>query len=759
MDLDEFSDDGLDDLGVTELDALEAHAIQLTQAKQQLTQPQRSQLQDINYDWEEDDDLDTTEVTNDAGLPVGRHNLHHTPSQQETMPPPPRMIPPVPNPQWNPAFHASNRQSSQMPPPTMGRPPQSQLARALLPGASQAGDVVSALQQRLRALESELNAARGEASILRAKSVKTERERDMEVMRLRKLNAEQQERHERMLESAVAAEKSASTELQFMQRDMKEKAISDRTKKRDAAVIGGTATTPKKAGGRTWGIADGFDEMDIAISPSKGQGRGKIGGSVAAAVGERTPTKGKRKRPTMDSPVMALETHTADDVFMTDVKSSSSQPIQQVTVTEAPAAPFEFLQLILDHGSIASKPPTFDVLSKFNFPSEPTTSLAAKIFERIPLMGNPQQPMQLLVDFVEFVTTLWSRCFEEQYWAPVRHLVQLITFTFQLHTTYVAPLVIRNLLPIIEPTVFLIAEAHQHRLADGSLPSNMEPRDLEKYVNTNEVMSLLHTCALVCATNSPDTERGDEHSSVAIWQLLSWEFVLLLLTNKQDFEDTISMLDLLATSSLPNSIGPICHDREPDFVARHIIDRVSVKLTEISRSNLSTLQRRQIRAAALRTLISFTKHPFGALQLAAHDNALPRIATCLSASIDDLYHQPISRSVLSQSGAYTPSIAKLLASSQSAADLSHVISQCVTLIHTLVTSPATAETADILKKLSVIHGGSQRYTLALGRLTFIEDDLVIESGIDVEIVEAAHELLELAATPDEAEIIGEAFAS
>ncbi|CEJ80050.1 hypothetical protein VHEMI00255 [[Torrubiella] hemipterigena] len=753
MDIDEFSDDGLDDMGVTELDALEAHAIQLTQAKQ-LTQPQRSQLQDIDYGWEEDDDLDTTEVTNDAGLPVGRHNIHHTPSQQDAMPPP-RMIPPVPNPQWNPTFHSANRPSSQMPPPALSRPPQSQLARALLPGASQAGDVVSALQQRLRALESELNAARGEASILRAKSVKTERERDMEVMRLRKINAEQQERHERMLETAVAAEKSANTELQFMQRDLKEKAISDRTKKKDS-TFGGNATTPKKAGGRTWGIADGFDEMDIAISPSKGQGRGKAGGSVATAVGERTPSKGKRKRPTIDSPVTALETHT-DDVFMADARGGSSQPTQQATVTEAPAAPFEFLQLILDHGTVASNPPTFDALSKLNFPSEPTTSLAAKIFERIPLMGNAQQPMQLLVDFVEFVTTLWSRCFEEQYWAPVRHLVQLIAFTFQLHTTSVAPLVIRNLLPTIESTVFIIAEAHQHRLADGSLPSNMEPREIENYVDTQEIMSLLHICALACATNSPESER-DEYSTLAIWQLLSWEFVLLLLTNKQDFADTISMLDLLATSSLPNSIGPICHDREPDFVARLIIDRVSLKLVESLRSNLSTLQRRQIRAAALRTLISFTKHPFGARQLASHDNALPRLAVCLSASIDDLYHQPISRSVLSQSGAYTPSIAKLVASSQSGADLSHIIAQCVTLIHTLVTSPVTADVADIMKKLSVTHGGNQRYILALGRLNFADDDLIIESGIDVDIIEAAHELLELAATPDEGEIIGDAFA-
>lgn len=108
MDLDEFSDDGLDDLGVTELDALEAHAIQLTQAKQQLPS-QQTQNAKQEYSWDDDDDFDTTEVTNDVGQPVGRHPLHPTASQQPDSGSR-RMLPPVPNPQWNPAFNGTGRQ-------------------------------------------------------------------------------------------------------------------------------------------------------------------------------------------------------------------------------------------------------------------------------------------------------------------------------------------------------------------------------------------------------------------------------------------------------------------------------------------------------------------------------------------------------------------------------------------------------------------------------------------------------------------------
>lgn len=371
-------------------------------------------------------------------------------------------------------------------------------------------------------------------------------------------------------------------------------------------------------------------------------------------------------------------------------------------------------------------------------------------------MGNPQQPLQLLVDFVEFMATLWLRCFEEQYWAPVRHLIDLIAFTFQLHTTSVAPLVVRNLIPTVESTVFLIAEAHQHRLADGTIPNNTA-KQIETSVSTSDAMALIQLCALACSSYSPNSDRGDEYSTAALWRLLSLEFVLLMLTAKQDIPDIISMLNLLETSPLPDSIGPICQSRKPDFIAPLMIERVSAKLTENTRSAINPLERRQVRAAALRTLIAFAKYPFGAKQLANHDNSLPRLVMCLSASIDDLYNQPISKSVLAQSGAYSANVAKLTVSAQSAADLSFIIAQCVALIHTLVTGPHTAGLVDMSRKLSVAHGGNQRYVLALGRLTFAENDLVIECGIDAEVIEAAHELLELVVMPDEAEVISEAF--
>ncbi|KAF4975936.1 hypothetical protein FZEAL_7353 [Fusarium zealandicum] len=789
MDLDEFSDDGFDDLPDNALQELEDNAIQLTQAHQTKPQSQRLATEFSEVIWVEDDDLDTTEVTNDAGVPIGRPVLdnslqHHDHSSQSQLHLESRRSIPPPNPRWNPVVDPSKRRPAGQPAPHLpsaGAPNQplytsqqfqtqnsnfpraqpSQFARPALPqnrfGPSQSsqnqpGDVLSALQQRVRALEAELHAARGEASIIRSNSTKVQQQHDAEVARLKKLNAEQLAKHERVAEAAVAAEQSANTELQFLQRDMRE--VSDRARRKDTTAGSDAGfMTPKKAS-KSWRVADGFDEMDIVLSPSKGQGRNRNAGSVAANVGERTPSKGKRKRPPVDSPVMALETHTDSFTSSTSIPEPQAQHAP-IVVAAVPALPFEFLQLVLDHGTIHNQPPTFDVLSRFAFASDPDISFSSIIFQKIPLMGNPQRPMQLLVDFANLMVNIWSRCNDEHLWEPIKYLVALISFTLSLHASEVAPFVLPTLAPPAQATICTLTE-WRHRLQDADQLKNDEYLFMDEHINIIDILSLLYTSSLACST-APDMEDVESESMAAMfWSHISLDPVFLLLTPKQKLHDVLGMLELLTTSSLPGSIGPITPEKDALFVARVIIERVANKLVDYPRVTTTRDEKRTLRLAALRTLIAFARYPFGALQLASHNTALPRLVTCLSTSIDELYDEPIPSSVLPQISRPNGSH-PMLEVSPSSGDLYRIISQSVLLIHTLVTNPATANVADIGQKLSMSHGGSQRYLLALGRLTFAEEDLVMEAGIDGDTVEAAHELLELAVTPDEGEIVSEAF--
>jgi hypothetical protein len=79
------------------------------------------------------------------------------------------------------------------------------------------------------------------------------------------------------------------------------------------------------------------------------------------------------------------------------------------------------------------------------------------------------------------------------------------------------------------------------------------------------------------------------------------------------------------------------------------------------------------------------------------------------------------------------------------------------LLHHLTTKHE--KLVDMQEKLSRIHGGSQKYLVCLARLNFMEDDLVLDADIGPEIQECAHEMLELAVTPEEGDAIHSAFSS
>ena len=410
------------------------------------------------------------------------------------------------------------------------------------------------------------------------------------------------------------------------------------------------------------------------------------------------------------------------------------------------------MKLVLDHGT---QRPTFDVLSRFYFPDDPETSFSAIVFQKIPLMGDPNRPMQLLVDFANLMSGIWTRCQADQLWEPIKYVLSLISFTFSLHASEVAPFVIPNLAAPAQATMCTLAE-WQNRVPEGDEQlKNAEFQSMKRHINIVDILSVFYTCSLACSTALDVTEDEVKSQATMFWSCISPDLVYKLLSPKQELPDILAMLELLTTCSLPDSLGPITEQND-GLVASHVINHVSNKLTDYHASVKTREQKATLYLASLRTLMAFSRYPFGAIELASHNLALPRLVACLSASIDELYDLPIPPNVLPPDSETQDLHLGSEAASYSVS-LYRIISNCVFLIHSLVTGPDTANIAEIGQKLSLAHGGSQRYLIALGRLTFAEEDLVMEAGIDGETVEAAHELLELAVTPDEGEIVSGAF--
>lgn len=703
------------------------------------------------------------------------------------------------------------------------------------------------MQAQLSSLQSELTSAKGEAAIVRSKYENFQVSHEAEIARLKRLNAEQLAKQERAVEAALAAEKNATTELHFARQDLKEELGRAKAVKRKDDLT----STPKKKN-KTWAVADGFDEVEILPSPGKGQGKRRGDpGPVAVPLAERTPTKGKRKRPAVDSPVTALEVH-SEDVLMQDAPETTKGTRKDAIRTSEQAKhraddlPFDFLKLVLDHSPAHGQPLTFDLFSRYAFPSDPGQSLAAIMLDKLPdlgksLDGSPDDPLRLLLDFSELLLVLWTQCNEEKYYTPIYDIVSLLSYTLQLNTMGVVPHLISNLLPLIQTTCLLISIPRtESENGDLSTHPNRTLRQMALEINVTQLLSLLYLAALGCMGPSPSGDAAEHaegentllRSQTQFWRHVQLEFLLMLFDKNHPEEDFLGVLSLLCTSVLPDSIGPIYNaslsllppdfdrpnNQTPEFVARSLIDRVSHQLSEPPAwASRRSVKECRVRLAVLRTLLAFARSPFGALQLAASTSLIPRLVFVLCWAIDSLYDMDVPQSILkwkprgghndqldgdvsmTERGDDTgprnddpdatqdmpdadgpgakgkqpagpsnahhedekPVNAEVLASQTRSTDkttlLNQLIAQITALLHFLITDPRTSNVANMPAKLAASHGGSHRYLITLARLAFAEEDLVMEAGISARTVELAHDLLELAVTPDEGESIGEVF--
>lgn len=875
--MDDFSDDGFDDLNDTTLQELENNAVHLTQAQKPLN-TQLSQPPNDNDDYGlEDDDLDDAVVIDEAAhLPV-RHSVErqvHAPSLAAPFAQDNRQFPSrsIQQPRWQqpasgpkPSTHyqqparaappASSRHAPPRPeiPQRMGPPPlpvpnrfhpqpansqfgrpqpsttssvrlpyqhsqtHQQPSRAVPQGQN---DLVETLEARVRALENDLNSARGEVAIVRSKHDKSVAAHEAEVSRLKKQNSEALANQERMVEAAIHAEKAAATELQFTRQDLKDEL--QRSKKLRTESLESGVSTPRKnkANGRQ-AIADGFDDVEILPSPSKGQGGGKGKAKTAPlAPGERTPSRSKRKRPVLESPVTALEVE--DDVVMADAAPSVHDSFQaqsepMASILRPNALPYDLLRLVLDHGAIHGQPLTFDLLARYSFPSDPEQSFAGIIFQKLPSLGDPHDPIRLLIDFCDMIIDLWDQCLREKYYEPVFDLVSLITFILQLNTISVAPYIASTLIPVAHTTIFLLA-VPRFESQDGDLSTTADEtvQHLTMNIDTEGTLQLMYLVALGCIDsylldpeNPLNLGPARDPPQRLYWKLMQIDFVLAMLSPKQPRDEFLGMLSLLCTSCLPDSIGPITGEpgRNPVFVAQALVERVSKIMhvpqqgappgdTSGSFGHKSCI----IRLAALRALMAFAQSPLGAKQLALSDVAIPRLVSVLCGAIDALYDMDVPVELFQPESeeedrpetptpkavdqGESPDEAKEMqgvstddADADADADaedaeapplddslepsptalLYTLVSSAILLLHTLVTDPLTLAHTDMRAKLSTSHGAPQKYLLTLSRLNYAEEDMVLEAGIDPGTFDRANDLLDLAITPDEAEGVREVF--
>lgn len=560
----------------------------------------------------------------------------------------------------------------------------------------------------------------GEISIIRSNQARLEKSHDNQLNALRTSIAEGAKERQADIERAMAENRRLITENAFMKQDLDE--VSHRVKelKRDSkgktVAFAEPAPLPKKH--RALPYRDGFDPEEAHISPAPKR---------AKRTERKQRQDGEPVVPVLNESFEPLH----EDVAMQEVQEPGPMEIYHGESRDA-----KCVRLILQHRTDPHKVTDLEVLTTLSLPSEPDKNFSSYILEATTALSSEHFP----VAYAMSILSLWGRCLDSKYYKPVSFFMEIIKFIIDLDSPRIVPRIVEYLVPVLHKSCDVNGSPRfrYSPVWHENLPTQTKQTpqsELHHEVNGTEALHILYS-AIVSVQDDIDTVRR-------FWQIIRWDFILIMLNAYQPIDDIIIVFNLLYLSVLPTSFGPILGTEEEQVEKEdYILDRVANLLNEPLKTDegkepytpweISTFR---LEAMAFLAEAAFYMNPEPKYnrtghRIAIHRTVLPRIFRAISEEIDTLYLNPSDRTLLVA-----------------------LINGLVTLAHDLL-HDFPAEIGDLPSKLreSNVPGASQRYLVALTRLSFVEGH-VVEEGITDETVERAREILERWLTPEEAEAL------
>ncbi|KAB8228752.1 putative DNA repair protein Rad26 [Aspergillus alliaceus] len=613
-----------------------------------------------------------------------------------------------------------------------------------LSGDQTAYDVISEKlaveNERYRQMTEELAAAKsiaetkaGEIAIIRSNQAKLAENYERQVAALRKAMAEEVARHKEEVEAARAEGKMLATENAFLKQDLAEETMRINNLKVKGRAEEKTPGTPKKH--KALPFRDGFDDDEIlAVSPSK-----------STRFKRMTPTVGgKRKRKLSDDSAIPLQLGPQPElgpmsveVPVGDMSGDASDEVVPNRPAQIDKQTSQFIKRLLNHRTFPNEQSDLEVMARLAFPSEPQQTLSAILLEETASLdfGN------YLLEYARAIISLWSRALHEKFFEPIPMFMGILRHTLALDAPSSAPELIESLVPVLQESAEIngiprFKHSPVSRQNFGQVKQT-PLSELQLLVDSTEALGLLYQMA--CSFLHVDRVLEK------FWRYVRYDFVLMMLNCSQAISDIILTLNLLSTSIRIESFGSL-QDTEQDQVANenYIVDRVANLLSEIPQVDEgqpphmpSEICEMRLEALSLLMSVAFNQaapaSTHGSMVIATHSTVLARLIRAMHDELDALYASPPEK--------------ELHAS---------LVNGLMRLIYGVMRRHP--EQADLQSKLCRVAGGKQKFLVVLTRLAFSEG-LILEAGIEDETVEMAHEILDDAVNPQEAEALLEAFSS
>ncbi|KAL2808031.1 hypothetical protein BJX63DRAFT_52989 [Aspergillus granulosus] len=594
--------------------------------------------------------------------------------------------------------------------------------------------------ERYSRLESELAAAKslaetkaGEAAIIRSKQTKIIEDYERQLATLRKTITDEIAKYKEEADAARAEGRMLATENAFLRQDLAEEAL--RLNQMKAKVRGEEKEppiTPRKT--KVLPFRDGFDDSEIlATSPSK-SGRPK----------QKTPTMSgkKRRRTSQGSPTpLRLSPHrelpdleAAEDMVDETKLDAEDQPVAKELTQRDIHRNLQIIKRILGHRTFPDNKTDLEVMAELAFPTEPERTLSSILLEETAKLklGN------YAVEHIHAIVSLWSRALKEKFYRPVPMFLEITRSILAMDTSSVLS-AISLLVPILQESGDVNGiPRFRHSPVSRQNFGQIRPTpssELEPLVDSTEALGVLYQMACRSLTVDRDIEE--------FWRHIRYDFVLMMLNCSQRITDISLTLSLLMTSVRGDSFGSI-QETEQDQNANenYIVDRVANLMSETPQPDegqppYSRAEICDLRLEALSFLLTVVFNPVvpastrGSLVIASHPTALARLVRAMHDELDALYTLPPERDMHAS-----------------------LVNNLMRLIYSVIRRHP--QEVDLQPKLYRVAGGKQKFLVVLTRLAFSEG-LVLEAGIEDETVEMAHEILDGAVNPQEAEALLEAF--
>ena len=563
---------------------------------------------------------------------------------------------------------------------------------------------------------------------MRANASKIEKEYEDRTKAMEKMHADEAARQKMEVEKAKADFQKIATEKDFLENDLAEgtkqiRNLQKAVKKADkpSGDRGGgkenAVQTPKR---QKAGLGDGFNDDEIQpLSPSKLALRSKAGTPKAGSKRKRRGAEDNPGTPSLELDQSVQAESFDEHVLVPDMPAVDHVPKPRRLQSQN----FPFIQRLLNHRIAPEEERTIEALAKFRFPLQPEKAVSTLLLDKMSPMKISPTTENLPSAIALEVISLWSQCIQEHYHDPIHLFLDQVKYILVANPYKTAPDLTNNLMSLLQETAdILIIPRCQKK----------PPRPDHALISSTECLEVINLMASQLSISRDEATR--------FWRTMRFDFIMMLLSFIHPLNEIQLTIRILHTSILPASFAMIIPpgDGKQDATEARVIDNLSRLLVESPRPtqgepSLSGIDLAELRLSILYLIEEMSANDYAALAICRHRLLLGRLVRLMNDSLAHAYD-------------YTVAHPCLIA----------LVNTATRLLYYLTTN--FAEEINMQQKLSVIPGGEKKFLIVLTRLAFSEGGY-LEEGIEDDVVELAHRMLEERVSPEEAEGLVEVMSS